>query len=52
MSWVATASSNTVESRYRFRRPRKIPVCAITSATSAVCLACGQEYEYQRLPNG
>lgn len=35
MSWVATASSNTVESRYRFRRPRKIPVCTITSAATS-----------------
>ena len=34
VSWVATASSNTVESTQRFLRPAKIPVCAITSATA------------------
>jgi hypothetical protein len=35
VSWVATASSKTVESTHRLRRPRKIPVCAITSATAS-----------------
>ncbi len=35
MSWVATASSKTVESTHRFRRPRKIPVPVITSATAS-----------------
>ena len=33
VSWVATASSNTVESTHRRRRPRSTPVSAITSAT-------------------
>ncbi len=35
MSWVATASSNTVESTHRLRRPRRIPVSAITRATAS-----------------
>lgn len=35
VSWVATASSNTVESTQRLRRPRRIPVSAITSATTS-----------------
>ena len=35
VSIVATASSKTVESTHRFRRPRKIPVWAITSATAS-----------------
>ena len=35
VSWVATASSNTVESTHRFRRPRSIPVSAMTFATAS-----------------
>ena len=35
VSWVATASSNTVESTHRLRRPRKTPVAAISSATAS-----------------
>jgi hypothetical protein len=35
VSWVATASSNTAGSTHRFRRPRKIPVCAMSSATAS-----------------
>ena len=35
VSWVATASSNTMESTQRLRRPRRIPVSAITSATAS-----------------
>ena len=35
VSWVATASSNTVESTSLLRRPRRIPVSAITSATAS-----------------
>ena len=35
VSWVATASSNTVESTHRFRRPRNMPVAAMTSATAS-----------------
>ncbi len=35
VSWVATASSNTVESTQPFRCPRRIPVSAITSATAS-----------------
>jgi hypothetical protein len=35
VSWVATASSNTVESTHRFRRPRRIPVSAVTRATAS-----------------
>jgi hypothetical protein len=35
VSWAETASSKTVESTHRFRRPRKIPVCAMTSATAS-----------------
>ena len=35
VSWVATASSNTVESTHRLRRPRNMPVAAMTSATAS-----------------